>query len=192
MSISNYIVLGVSSVIVAYLHSICYKELSNTKLKINFKTIIIFIIFGCLFTINNYLIEGVTNKIIISIVLLSIMYKFIFRETIKETLIKGMICYLIAVIVELLLSVLIVNSSFVSVSDFNTSIILKSFVSFIELLIVVVLIKIKKINMLLNKVIHSTNKDIIVILFVLASAVTMIIWFHNMKDHLNIQHILQI
>lgn len=175
MSISDYIILGISSVIVAYLHSLCYKELSNTKLKINFKTILIFIIFGGLFTVNNYLIEGVTNKIIISIVLLSIMYKFIFRETIKETLIKGMICYSIAVIVELLLSVIAMKLNILTIVAFNSNILLKSIFSFLELIISILIIKIKKINLLLNKVIHSTNKDIIVILFVLASAVTMII-----------------
>ena len=90
MILNDYIILGLSSIIVAWLHGRCYEKLLNIRFKTNFRNIMILLLFGCLFIVNNYLISSGMHRIIISVTLLTIMYKLMFNDTIKETLTDAM------------------------------------------------------------------------------------------------------
>ena len=185
MIFNDYFILGLSSIIVARLHGICYERLSNTKFKANFKNIVVFFIFGCLFIANNYLIDGVMNRVIISVTLLTIMFKLIFNDNMKATLAKSLICYIVLVLIEMLLSIILVNLKYVSITDFNSSILVKCVVSFIELYLTILFIKNKKCNKQLNKVVEATGKEIIVNVFLIASAITMIILISKYEKSFN-------
>lgn len=185
MIFNDYFILGLSSIIVARLHGICYERLSNTKFKANFKNIVVFFIFGCLFIANNYLIDGVMNRVIISVTLLTIMFKLIFNDNMKATLAKSLICYIVLVLIEMLLSIILVNLKYVSITDFNSSILVKCVVSFIELYLTILFIKNEKCNKQLNKVVEATGKEIIVNVFLIASAITMIILISKYEKSFN-------
>lgn len=174
MILNDYIILGLSSIIVAWLHGRCYEKLLNIRFKANFRNIMILLLFGCLFIVNNYLISSGMHRIIISVTLLTIMYKLMFNDTIKETLVKSLICYILLVLIELLLSIIMINFKYTNINDFNNGVLLKCIVSFIELFLTLKIIKNEKCNILLNKIIETSNKDITVNIFLVISAITMI------------------
>ena len=175
MTLNDYIILGLSSIIVAWLHVKCYEKLLNIRFKANFRNIMILLLFGCLFIVNNYLISSGMHRIVISVTLLMIMYKLIFNDTIKETLVKSLICYILLVLIELLLSIIMINFKYTNINDFNNGVLLKCIVSLVELFLTLKIIKNEKCNILLNKIIESSNKDITVNIFLVISAMTMII-----------------
>lgn len=150
---SSNAILSITSILAIWLHAVCYKELSDKEFKIDIKNLLIFFIFGFLFIVNNYLINIGITKIIISIAMLAIMYKMIFGDSFKDTLVKCTICYAILVLVEIILSVAAILLNVTSVSEFNESIILKMVFSILELSITILIIRNKKCNELLNKVI---------------------------------------
>lgn len=172
---SSNAILGITSVLAIWLHAVCYKELSGKEFKINIKSVLIFFVFGCLFIANNYLINDGLIKIIISITMLTIMYKMVFGDSFKDTLVNCVVCYGIAVLVEIILSIIAILSNVTSVSEFNDSIILKTVFSALELSITILIIRNKKCNELLNKVIIESNKDKIVSIFLVFAAATVII-----------------
>lgn len=172
---SSNAILSITSVLAIWLHAVCYKELSDKEFKIDIKNLLIFFIFGFLFIVNNYLINIGITKIIISIAMLAIMYKMIFGDSFKDTLVKCTICYAILVLVEIILSVAAILLNVTSVSEFNESIILKMVFSILELSITILIIRNKKCNELLNKVITESNKDKVVSIFLIFTAATMII-----------------
>lgn len=172
---SSNAILSITSVLAIWLHAVCYKELSDKEFKIDIKILLIFFVFGFLFIVNNYLINIGITKIIISIAMLAIMYKMIFRDSFKDTLVKCAICYAIAVLVEIILSVAAILLNVASVSEFNESIILKMIFSILELSITILIIRNKKCNELLNRVITESNKDKVVSIFLIFTAATVII-----------------
>lgn len=172
---SSNAILSITSVLAIWLHAVCYKELSDKEFKIDIKNLLIFFIFGFLFIVNNYLINIGITKIIISIAMLAIMYKMIFGDSFKDTLVKCTICYAILVLVEIILSVAAILLNVTSVSEFNESIILKMVFSILELSITILIIRNKKCNELLNKVITESNKDKVVSIFLIFTAATVII-----------------
>ena len=174
MILNDYIILGLSSIIVAWLHGRCYEKLLNIRFKANFRNIMILLLFGCLFIVNNYLISSGMHRIIISVTLLTIMYKLMFNDTIKETLVKSLICYILLVLIELLLSIIMINFKYTNINDFNNGVLLKCIVSFVELFLTLKIIKNEKCNILLNKIIETSNKDITVNIFLVISAINMI------------------
>lgn len=172
---SSNAILSITSVLAIWLHAVCYKELSDKEFKIDIKNLLIFFIFGFLFIVNNNLINIGITKIIISIAMLAIMYKMIFGDSFKDTLVKCTICYAILVLVEIILSVAAILLNVTSVSEFNESIILKIVFSILELSITILIIRNKKCNELLNKVITESNKDKVVSIFLIFTAATVII-----------------
>lgn len=172
---SSNAILSITSVLAIWLHAVCYKELSDKEFKIDIKNLLIFFIFGFLFIVNNYLINIGITKIIISIAMLAIMYKMIFGDSFKDTLVKCTICYAILVLVEIILSVAAILLNVTSVSEFNESIILKIVFSILELSITILIIRNKKCNELLNRVITESNKDKVVSIFLIFTAATVII-----------------
>lgn len=172
---SSNAILSITSVLAIWLHAVCYKELSDKEFKIDIKILLIFFVFGFLFIVNNYLINIGITKIIISIAMLAIMYKMIFRDSFKDTLVKCAICYAIAVLIEIILSVAAILLNVASVSEFNESIILKMIFSILELSITILIIRNKKCNELLNRVITESNKDKVVSIFLIFTAATVII-----------------
>ena len=78
-----------------------------------------------------------------------------------------------------------VNLKYVSITDFNSSILVKCVVSFIELYLTILFIKNKKCNKQLNKVVEATGKEIIVNVFLIASAITMIILISKYEKSFN-------
>lgn len=172
---SSNAILSITSVLAIWLHAVCYKELSDKEFKIDIKILLIFFVFGFLFIVNNYLINIGITKIIISIAMLAIMYKMIFGDSFKDTLVKCTICYAILVLVEIILSVAAILLNVTSVSEFNESIILKIVFSILELSITILIIRNKKCNELLNKVITESNKDKVVSIFLIFTAATVII-----------------
>lgn len=172
---SSNAILSITSVLAIWLHAVCYKELSDKEFKIDIKNLLIFFIFGFLFIVNNYLINIGITKIIISIAMLTIMYRMIFGDSFKDTLVKCTICYAILVLVEIILSVAAILLNVTSVSEFNESIILKMVFSILELSITILIIRNKKCNELLNKVITESNKDKVVSIFLIFTAATVII-----------------
>lgn len=172
---SSNAILSITSVLAIWLHAVCYKELSDKEFKIDIKNLLIFFIFGFLFIVNNYLINIGITKIIISIAMLAIMYKMIFGDSFKDTLVKCTICYAILVLVEIILSVAAILLNVTSVSEFNESIILKMVFSILELSITILIIRNKKCNELLNRVITESNKDKMVSIFLIFTAATVII-----------------
>ncbi len=172
---SSNAILSITSVLAIWLHAVCYKELSDKEFKIDIKNLLIFFIFGFLFIVNNYLINIGITKIIISIAMLTIMYRMIFGDSFKDTLVKCTICYAILVLVEIILSVAAILLNVTSVSEFNESIILKIVFSILELSITILIIRNKKCNELLNKVITESNKDKVVSIFLIFTAATVII-----------------
>ena len=125
------------------------------------------------------------NRVIISVTLLTIMFKLIFNDNMKATLAKSLICYIVLVLIEMLLSIILVNLKYVSITDFNSSILVKCVVSFIELYLTILFIKNKKCNKQLNKVVEATGKEIIVNVFLIASAITMIILISKYEKSFN-------
>ena len=107
--------------------------------------------------------------------MLAIMYKMIFGDSFKDTLVKCTICYAILVLVEIILSVAAILLNVTSVSEFNESIILKMVFSILELSITILIIRNKKCNELLNRVITESNKDKVVSIFLIFTAATVII-----------------
>lgn len=172
---SSNAILSITSVLAIWLHAVCYKELSDKEFKIDIKNLLIFFIFGFLFIVNNYLINIGITKIIISIAMLAIMYKMIFGDSFKDTLVKCTICYAILVLVEIILSVAAILLNVTSVSEFNESIILKMVFSILELSITILIIRNKKCNELLNKVITESNKDKVVSIFLIFTATVIIL-----------------
>lgn len=172
---SSNAILSITSVLTIWLHAVCYKELSDKEFKIDIKNLLIFFIFGFLFIVNNYLINIGITKIIISIAMLAIMYRMIFGDSFKDTLVKCAICYAIAVLVEIILSVVAILLNVASVSEFNESIILKMIFSILELSITILIIRNKKCNELLNRIITESNKDKVVSIFLIFTAATVII-----------------
>lgn len=172
---SSNAILSITSVLAIWLHAVCYKELSDKEFKIDIKNLLIFFIFGFLFIVNNYLINIGITKIIISIAMLTIMYRMIFGDSFKDTLVKCTICYAILVLVEIILSVAAILLNVTSVSEFNESIILKMVFSILELSITILIIRNKKCNELLNRVITESNKDKVVSIFLIFTAATVII-----------------
>lgn len=171
---SSNAILSITSVLAIWLHAVCYKELSDKEFKIDIKILLIFFVFGFLFIVNNYLINIGITKIIISIAMLTIMYKMLFRDSFKDTLVKCTICYGI-VLVEIILSVAAILLNVTSVSEFNESIILKMVFSILELSITILIIRNKKCNELLNRVMAESNKDKVVSIFLIFTAATVII-----------------
>lgn len=172
---SSSAILGVSAFILASLHTICYKELDNDKFKIGIKNALALFFTGCLLIINNYIINDGVVKLIISISLLTIMYKLVFEEPFKETLLKGIVCYAVAVIVEILVSIFAMLLNVLSIEELNSSILLKAIFSVAELTTTALIIKNKRCNKLLNKVMAEVNKDTVVGIFLMSTAATVII-----------------
>lgn len=172
---SSNAILSITSFLAIWLHVVCYKELSDKEFKIDIKNLFIFFVFGFLFIVNNYLINIGITKIIISIAMLTIMYRMIFGDSFKDTLVKCTICYGILVLVEIILSVAAILLNVTSVSEFNESIILKMVFSILELSITILIIRNKKCNELLNRVITESNKDKVVSIFLIFTAATVII-----------------
>lgn len=172
---SSSAILGVSAFILASLHTICYKELDNDKFKISIKNALVLFFTGCLLIINNYIINDGVVKLIISISLLTIMYKLVFEEPFKETLLKGIVCYAVAVIVEILVSIFAMLLNVLSIEELNSSILLKAIFSVAELTTTALIIKNKRCNKLLNKVMAEVNKDTVVGIFLMSTAATVII-----------------
>ncbi len=186
MIFSEYLILGLSSVVVAWLHEKCYERLSNSNFCVNFRNIFILFVFGCLFIANNYLIDSGLNRIIISLTLLTIMFKLLFNDTPKDTFVKSLICYIVLVFVEIVLSIILVNLTYMSIDDFNNSISIKCLVSIIELQLSILFIKNEKCNSFLNKVFESSNKEKIVNIFLIACAITLIILISKYEKSFNI------
>lgn len=185
MIFNDYFILGLSSIIVAWLHGICYERISNVRFKANFKNIMVLLLFGCLFIVNNYLIKGGLNRIIISVVLLTIMYKIIFNDNIKETLVKSLICYIILVLIETLIAIVAMLSNVESLTSFNSSVLLKVVFSLTELFLTIKLITNKKCNSHFNKIIRDTNNDAVINVFLIISAITMIILVSKYEKSFN-------
>lgn len=185
MIFNDYFILGLSSIIVAWLHGICYERISNVRFKANFKNIMVLLLFGCLFIVNNYLIKGGLNRIIISVVLLTIMYKIIFNNNIKETLVKSLICYIILVLIETLIAIVAMLSNVESLTSFNSSVLLKVVFSLTELFLTIKLINNKKCNSHFNKIINATNNDAVINIFLIISAITMIILVSKYEKSFN-------
>lgn len=185
MSLNNYFILGLSSIIVAWMHGMCYERLDNSSVKSMSKSLLIYFIFGLLFFFNNYLISSALSRVVVSVILITIMYKILFNNDIKETIAKSLLCYTLLVIIELLLSVVMINLNCNNIGEFNKSVLIKSIISFIELFLTIRVIENQRCNIELNKVVKASHEDKVVNVFLIISAITMILLVSKYENAFN-------
>ena len=152
MSITNYILIGICVFVSLFLQLLCYKELTDRKLKMNLVSVSVMIICSILTVINIYFNYSFT-KLIISFIIITFNCYFTFRESINYSFLKSVFIYLIIAMSEVILSVGILTFKINSLIDFDSNVLIKILFSIAVMLTSLLICKIKFIKSFSRKLV---------------------------------------
>lgn len=171
----NIVIKLLSSTISVVLYTICYTSLSNIKLKINIRNIILIILEGILFLLNTkYIyITGTVSTVLCTIVTLTLIFHFMFKENLFKILVKVITICSIALLYEIIFSVLLTKINIFDIESYNNNLIVKFIFTFTVLMLTYFTTKIKIISNILKKL-SDGNKDKIQIILLFISIIFLV------------------
>lgn len=185
-----YIACFICSVTVVY----CYKQLTF-KGKINhIKTIFLIFIASYFTFLTNAYIYNAFKILINSIVFISLNY-FIFKENIKLTIIKTIMIYIIVIITEILLTIFTYFLDISSFQEYNKIYVFKTLFSILNMLVVLLIFKIRPINNFFKRLISAIYKSrnkIFRIAIIILYIVTVILAFRGTINRSNIDYLINV
>ena len=160
MSNLDYFIIYLTSVFSTYVTILSFNKLINKKVEYNLKNIIIVLFAGIIITINIYVSQGMI-KILISYLTLYLTSFALNKENSIKTIFYMIICYLMLLFYEIILSIVVMQVS--DIDTFNSSIVIKTVYSVINVLLVYFTCCIKKIRKIINNIyfilcIFSSNR----------------------------------
>lgn len=185
MGINECFLRILTCIIMMFFHIGCYNLLSgNKKIIVNKKVIVGSIIAGTLFFVNTHH-NIYFDRAIVTLIIVFIVDYFIFRENIKTTIIKSSFAYALIVLFEILLSLFIMNSSVVTLEEFDANMYYKCIFSLLTILFSYLLCKLKLIKKLIINIIAHSNKTYFDITILLISVSLLIITALNNTYEIN-------
>ena len=104
----EYVIISIFSSLTLFFTCMSYSKISSeNKMKFNFKTVIVLVIFGILITINTKFNSGYSRALIGYLITVINCY-IVFNDDFNLTIIKGTFCYLLVSISELILYVFLI------------------------------------------------------------------------------------
>ena len=163
----GYIIIAVGVLISLIVQILSYSKISEKEIKkIEIKDVIFIDFMVLLFAVNSYM-NYSFSRLIISFLLMNITYYYVFRDNIKDCFIRSAIIYIILLLVEVILSVVIVNSGIESLVELNSEEITKFIFSIVNCLVAYMIVKIKWIKRISNKIIEKIrNKEVITVVII--------------------------
>ena len=177
MSLFDTAIDFISSTISIILVLLCYNKIAhNGKLHFNIKNIIIIILSSILLMLNAYYIESLIRSFI-SIIIMFICTYFVIKNGISETFISILVSYVFIALYEVVLSLLFMSLNIVNMDMFDKNSLLKAMFSIITLLLVYLTIRNKRVNKIIDKIIHNAIVKYIGILLSLICIVLILLDF---------------
>lgn len=172
MSNLDYFIIYLTSVFSTYVTILSFNKLINKKVEYNLKNIIIVLFAGIIITINIYVSQGMI-KILISYLTLYLTSFALNKENSIKTIFYMIICYLMLLFYEIILSIVVMQVS--DIDTFNSSIVIKTVYSVINVLLVYFTCCIKKIRKIINNMCNKFNSKSLILIFILFFASLVVI-----------------
>ena len=165
MTLSDYGIFMISSIISIIMELLSYKKLSNNKNnKVDLIVVLTILIAAILVTINTYAVSS-NIRAFVNITILFLCTIFVFRENFNKSLLLTIFYYVILTIIEIILAI-IMSKLKVNLELFDNNIILKSIFSFVELVLAYIICSIKKVGVIADKIVNNySNKKSIIVIF---------------------------
>lgn len=171
MSNLDYLILFIASFIATFAQIVSYSKLKNTKIKLDFWSILFILIASLLIMLNTNSNKNI-SRIFISIICIYLCCYYIYKDKLSVTLFYLMFCYIILMFYEILLSFLIVGLNIVVVDE---NALLKLAFSAIEGFLVYYSCHLKFINKLANKIADYFNRNNYLIIFIFVTLIFLIV-----------------
>lgn len=164
----KYVIISIFSSLTLLFTCMSYSKISSeNKMKFNFKTVIVLVIFGILITINTKFNSGYSRALIGYLITVINCY-IVFNDDFNLTIIKGTFCYLLVSISELILYVFLIATKMFNLEIIDKNLFVKFLFSIVTVAIPYGLLSIEKINKVLKRLINNLNRPIITsIVFIL-------------------------
>lgn len=164
----KYVIISIFSSLTLFFTCMSYSKISSeNKMKFNFKTVIVLVIFGILITINTKFNSGYSRALIGYLITVINCY-IVFNDDFNLTIIKGTFCYLLVSISELILYVFLIATKMFNLEIIDKNLFVKFLFSIVTVAIPYGLLSIEKINKVLKRLINNLNRPIITsIVFIL-------------------------
>lgn len=167
MTLTNYVIITISSIITVTLETLSFGKLSKSKFDFNLRNVILLILSGVLVTFITYNINAFLRTFI-SFTLLCVLSLYTYRNSISETFLYSIICYIFVMLCEIIFSIIISNLNIININMLDNSILVKSIMSFITLGFAYSLCNNKYISKISQKIVNKINnlKYILIILVI--------------------------
>lgn len=164
----KYVIISIFSSLTLFFTCMSYSKISSeNKMKFNFKTVIVLVIFGILITINTKFNSGYSRALIGYLITVINCY-IVFNDDFNLTIIKGTFCYLLVSISELILYVFLIATKMFNLEIIDKNLFVKFLFSIVTVAIPYGLLSIEKINKVVKRLINNLNRPIITsIVFIL-------------------------
>lgn len=164
----KYAIISIFSSLTLFFTCMSYSKISSeNKMKFNFKTVIVLVIFGILITINTKFNSGYSRALIGYLITVINCY-IVFNDDFNLTIIKGTFCYLLVSISELILYVFLIATKMFNLEIIDKNLFVKFLFSIVTVAIPYGLLSIEKINKVVKRLINNLNRPIITsIVFIL-------------------------
>lgn len=164
----KYVIISMFSSLTLFFTCMSYSKISSeNKMKFNFKTVIVLVIFGILITINTKFNSGYSRALIGYLITVINCY-IVFNDDFNLTIIKGTFCYLLVSISELILYVFLIATKMFNLEIIDKNLFVKFLFSIVTVAIPYGLLSIEKINKVVKRLINNLNRPIITsIVFIL-------------------------
>lgn len=164
----KYVIISIFSFLTLFFTCMSYSKISSeNKMKFNFKTVIVLVIFGILITINTKFNSGYSRALIGYLITVINCY-IVFNDDFNLTIIKGTFCYLLVSISELILYVFLIATKMFNLEIIDKNLFVKFLFSIVTVAIPYGLLSIEKINKVVKRLINNLNRPIITsIVFIL-------------------------
>lgn len=159
-----------------------FSKMLSEKPKINYKKLVSILMLSCINIINN-LYGNVTLRLLIAIIISIIINKIVFSKKYKETIILTIIYFVITFLIELFLFNIVPTKSIGNIYIFNNELIYKSIFSLLNILVILLVFKNKKIIKVVNKIniIIVDNVNLYVLFIILLFFINVITIFKGMN-----------
>lgn len=157
-------------------YNLCYKKLTNNKIILNFKNVLIIVITSILILLNN-LYENLYLKAILTSIIFCISFKILYKDNLKKIIIIYVIIYTAIIIIEIFLTNFLLSLGFLgNYTEYLLNPIAKFILSVTISLIEYCIFSIKIVKKMTKKLIYffENNINTINIAFLLIATFTII------------------
>lgn len=157
----KYVIISMFSSLTLFFTCMSYSKISSeNKMKFNFKTVIVLVIFGILITINTKYNIGYSRALIGYLITIINCY-VIFSDDFNLTIIKGTFCYLLSFVFEIILYVVLIATKMLSLEIIDKNLIVKILFSIVTVALPYGILSIKRVNKTIKKFIDNLNRPVI-------------------------------